>query len=202
MVEFKYESSDDVFPNKIVTERMILEAIDHNNCNTRDIYDIYSSVSEKESQYVTFTSYESRIEAKQFIDNAVERFNEGDGANYIINIPEKQYEKPFIRTTSFDPSWDKSIAESGVFLFKEFWGNGYSTERGEAMIELAFNEMDFDYWISKCDPQNKGSIGAIENYVVDNGGEKVGVLPNWVVLDEEYTDILYFKLAREDYEPK
>lgn len=201
MVEFTYDSSEDIIPSKIITERMVLEAINYDNCNPRDIYDLYSSVSEEESQYVTFNSYDSRIEAKEFIDHAVERFNEGSGANYMINIPSKQYEKPFIGTASFDPDWEKSIAESGVFLFKQFWENGYSTERGEAMIELAFNEMDFDYWISKCDPRNKGSIGAIENYVVDNGGERVGVLPNWVVLNDEYTDILYFKLAREDYEP-
>lgn len=199
MVEFKYESSKDVFPKRIVTDRMVFEAIDHDNCNTRDIYDICSSVSEEESQYVTFSSYDGRIEAKEFIDNSVERFNKGDGANYMMNIPDKKYEKPFIGTTSFDPDWDKSIAESGVFMFKQFWGNGYSTERGEAMIELAFDEMDFDYWISKCVPENKASMGAIENYVVDNGGEKVGVLPNWVLFEDEYVDVVYFKLSCEDY---
>lgn len=201
MVEFNYESNKNIIPSEIVTDRMVLEAINYDNCSAREIYDLYSSVSTEESQYVTFTPYTSRVEAKQFIDNSVERFEEGDGANYIINIPDEQYDKPFIGTASFDPDWEKSIAESGIFLFKQFWGNGYSTERGEAMIELAFKEMSFDSWISKCDPRNKGSIGAIENYVVDNGGERVGVLPNWVMLGDEYTDILYFKLDCEDYKP-
>lgn len=201
MVKFNYESNRNIIPSEIVTDRMVLEAINYDNCNAREIYDLYSSVSIEESQYVSFDSYTSRVEAKQFIDNAVERFEEGDGANYIINIPDKQYDKPFIGTASFDPDWEKNIAESGIFLFKQFWGNGYSTERGEAMIELAFNEMNFDSWISKCDPRNKASIGAIENYVVDNGGERVGVLPNWVILGDEYTDILYFKLNCENYNP-
>jgi hypothetical protein len=40
------------------------------------------------------------------------------------------------------------------------------------MIELAFNEMNFDHWISKCEPDNEPPIGAIENYVVSNDGQK------------------------------
>lgn len=197
MVNFVFESNESVFPTLIETERLEMRPVNHKNLSVMEMYEIYKDIPEYVTRYVTFESYDNPMEAKQFIEDSVSRFENSKNAGYVM------YEKDsgdFIGTTSFDPNWEQSIAESGIFMFEDYWGNGYSTERGEAMVELAFEFYDFNYWISKCHPDNDGSIGAIENYVVENGGERVGVLPNQGRLSgDEYKDILYFKLSRQQY---
>ena len=65
------------------------------------------------------------------------------------------------------------------------------------MLFLKQQKLNINYL---CAPNNEASIGAIENYVVRNGGRKVGVIPNHGPLkDDEYTDLLYFAIDREDY---
>lgn len=198
MAKFFYTSEEDLFPDQILTDRLLLRRIEYGAFEIKELYDKYSNLTSEETQYVTFEPYDNRKEVKNFIDGAVENFENGDSAGYYM-IKLDGYD--LIGTASFDPSWEQSIAESGVFIFKQYWGNGYSTERGEAMVEMAFEEYDFEHWISRCHPKNSGSIGAIENYVVDNGGERVGELPNWHkgVSEEGYDNILYFKLSKEDY---
>lgn len=199
MPSFVYEKQEDIFPSQIVTDRLLFRKIEYGVLDTDEIYNKYSELSDEETQFVTFNPYENRKQVKDFIDDSIKKFNEGESASYFL-FNTMNYD--FIGTASFDPSWEKSIAESGVFLFKDYWGNGYSTERGKAMVEMAFEEYDFKHWISKCHPENKGSIGAIQKYVVQQGGEKVGVLPNWLTglsSNLKYDDIMYFKLSRKDY---
>lgn len=197
MADFFYLSDEDLFPSEIVTDRLLLKRINHDAFEIEELYEKYSNLDSDETKYVTFEPYENRKQVKEFIDSSVESFEKGESAGYYM-LELDSYD--LIGTTGFSPSWDQSIAESGVFIFEEYWNNGYSTERGETMIEMAFEEYDFDYWISRCHPENKGSIGAIENYVVDNGGERVGTLPNWNDgINGNYEDIVFFKLSREGY---
>lgn len=198
MAEFFYTSEENVFPDQITTDRLLFRRIKYGAFSIKELSKKYSNLSSEETRYVVSQPYNNRKEVKQSIEDSIEDFENGDSAGYYM---QKVDGYDLIGTASFEPSWDQSIAESGVFIFKEYWGNGYSTERGEAMVEMAFEEYDFDYWISKCHPDNEGSIGAIENYVVENGGERVGELPNWHkgITGEDYDNILYFKLSKEDY---
>ncbi len=197
-MEIEYENSKkDVFPSKIETDRLIFEKVSY-KYNIKKFFNKYKEINKFETEYVTFEPYNSRIEAKDYIEYSIDKFDKGESVSYFILLKEEN--NKWIGMTGFNPTWEKSIAESGIFIFKDYWGYGYSTERGNAMVKLAFEEYDFDYWISKCHPKNTGSIKAIEKYVVGNGGERVGILPNWFKLcDDEYDDILYFKLSREDY---
>lgn len=197
-VEFVFASSEHVFPSAIHTERLRLKRISYETVSIKQVYELLSDLPNYTTQYVGFSELDCRIDAKEYIDDAVDRFESGESAGYaIIRIGDD--EETVIGTTSFDPSWDQGIAESGIYLFEDYWNNGYSTERGEAMLSLAFEEYDFEYWMSKCDPENIASAEAIRNYVVDNGGREVGVLPNQVKLNDEYEDILYFVISRDEY---
>jgi RimJ/RimL family protein N-acetyltransferase len=196
---FEFESEKDVFPPHMTSERLEYRAVTYEEFSVRELYELYSELSERETKYVTFTPYESHIEAKEFIDSSIESFNEGDSAGYFVFTRDSG---EFIGTTGFSPEWDRSVAESGIFFFQEYWGNEYSSERGELMIELAFDIYDFDWWVSKCVAENHASASAIEKYVVENGGERIGVLPNIVsgITKDTYEDGLYFKLSQEDWQ--
>jgi len=194
-----YNSNSDIFPSIIESERIVFKKFEYGVIDIKELYKKFSNVSIKDTKYVTFTPYESRIEVKNYLDHCINQFENGESVSYFMFLKDTD---EFIGTTGFEPSWDKSIAESGIFLFRDYWGNGYSTERGKIMLELAFKEYNFDYWISKCHPDNKGSVKAIEKYVVDNGGQRVGILPNWgqgITSVDEYDDLLFYKLSKENY---
>lgn len=207
MVTFEYGGPDDVFPEVIVTDRLKLERLSYEVLDVRELYEMYSELEDYETEFVRFDSYESRIEAKEYLDSSMEKFDSGESAGYAMFLQEdvelegvESEGEVFVGTTGFSPKWDQSIAESGVFLLEEYWGFGFSTERGVAMLELAFVEFDFEYWISRCHPDNDGSISAIEKYVVESGGRRVGQLPNQVeYASGEYDDTLLFVLSCEDY---
>jgi RimJ/RimL family protein N-acetyltransferase len=197
MADFVF-SSEYIFPVEIRTSRLKFSRITYDTASIEQMYELHSEVPSHTTRFVTWSPHENRKQTKEYIDNSIDKFESGESAGYIITRKDDEQDA-ILGTTGFSPSWEQSIAESGIFLFEDYWGNGYGTERGEAMLELAFEEFDFDYWMSKCDPDNEASIGAIKNYVVDNGGREVGVLPNQVKLDDEYNDILYFIISRESY---
>lgn len=205
-MEVFYDRPSDVFPTTIITERLRFERLSYAAIGVTELYELYSSLTH-ETRFVRFTPYESRIEAKEFLRSSMEDFDAGNSAGYAMFVRDdvdieglNVDSKTFIGTAGFEPDWDASIAESGIFLLEEFWGYGFSTERGLSMVELAFEEYDFEYWISRCHPDNEGSKGAIENYVVGSGGRLVGRLPNQVQYEPgEYDDTLVFVLSCESY---
>lgn len=205
-MEVVYDSPADVFPTTIRTERLRFERLSYSVISVSELYELYSSLTH-ETQFVRFTPYESRIEAKEFIQSSMEDFDAGDSAGYAMFVREDADidgldvdSDTFIGTAGFEPDWDANIAESGIFLLEQFWGYGFSTERGLAMVELSFEEYDFEYWISRCHPDNAGSQSAIEKYVVGSGGRLVGCLPNQVQYEPgEYDDTLIFVLSCDSY---
>ena len=203
MARFEYESPSDVFPSTIRTGRLLFKRVSYDILDVRKMYELYSAADVTETQFVTFTPHSSIHETREWMDASIEKFDTGKSAGYFLFETDKNGNpEDFIGTAGFTPSWEKSIAESGIFLFEEYWGNEYSSERGEAMLSLAFEELDFEWWISKCHPDNTGSERAIEKYVVGNGGERVGVLPNFglgITDSESADDLLYFKLSQESY---
>lgn len=126
-------------------------------------------------------------------------FENGESAGYFI-FPKEADEYTvdnLIGVTGIEPDWEKNKAESGIFLFKEHWGNGYSTERGKMMVHLAFTELDLKFFLSRCDPKNTQSKKAIEKYLFPYGGEQVGTLPTSHSLDSD--QVLIYKLTRDAY---
>lgn len=194
---FTYDDDSDVFPSEFQSKRLKFKRISYDVMDVRTLYEHYSSDNNTEYDFAPFMPHNSIIETKNWIDKSIKKFKDGNSAGYFIFDSKNN----FIGTTSFDPDWNKNIAESGIFLFKDYWGNGYSTERGEIMLKLAFEEMNFEWWISRCHPDNIGSARAIEKYVVSNGGEKVGILPNQsnFIGDNNLHDVLYFKLSQKEY---
>lgn len=198
MSTFTYECDSDVFPSEFHTERLKFKKISYEVMDVRTLYEYYSPKNNTEYEFAPFMPHTSVMDTKNWVDKSIKKFENSESAGYFIFDKEDN----FIGTTSFDPKWDKNIAESGIFLFRDYWGNGYSTERGEIMLELAFEEMNFEWWISRCHPDNVGSARAIEKYVVSNGGKRVGVLPNQSVgftTNNNQDDVLYFKISQKDY---
>lgn len=195
MVEYTFKPTD-VFPSKIKSRRLDYVPLHEAGISVREFYDKFANITPKSAEGVNFEPFDSVIEAKDRFEQSREDFNSGERARYAMILRE---DSTFIGTTGLDIRWDRDIAESGVFVFEEFWNNGYGTERGNTMLELAFDEYDIGKWVSRCTIDNIASQKSIEKYVVENGGQKYGKLPNKKMGDGRLEDLYIYVITQEEY---
>jgi RimJ/RimL family protein N-acetyltransferase len=195
MVDYEF-TQDDVFPSYIESERIEFIPIHRTDLSVRTLYQRYSSIPEENTAGVTFDPYETMKEAKDFLEESQSEFEDGENAAYLMKLSETD---EWIGVTNLVIKWDRKIAESGIYIFEEYWGNGYGTERGETMVEVAFEEYNIDFWVSQCAVDNKASQNSIEKYVVGNGGSKYGRVPN-KPMGDTLKDLYKYVLKRTEYE--
>lgn len=99
---------------------------------------------------------ECRREIKKFINN-YKTSNLGRWPVFLKSTDE------FIGVTGFRylPSIKKT--EIGTKLIPSFWGNGYSTELGNAIINYGLTKLKLKEIIAMADPDNIKSIGSLES---------------------------------------
>lgn len=202
MVRFKFKN-DQVFPSTIYTDRLILKGISTDVIGVQEAYQQYSSIEESALSHIFWDPHGSPTETHNWIKESERLMLEGDSARYFIfpraatTIQEqmKKSDHTFLGTADFEPKWNGSFALSGIFLFPDFWGNGLSPERGEVMLNLTFDHYNLDWYVGRCSVENKASQRAIDKYVVDNGGERVGIIP----YKESDTQRVYYKISKDQY---
>lgn len=194
MVTYEF-SQFSVFPSRIESERLTFIPLHKSDISVRQMYQKYKDVSKESTKGVTFEPHTQMIEAKNFIDQSKNSFEEGESGSYIIRESDTG---EWIGTTGLSPRWDRSVMESGIYLFEEYWGNGYGTERGNTFLEITFKEYDMDVWISRCAVDNEDSRNSIEKYVVGNGGEKCGYLPR-MDMNTHVSDAYIYAITQEEY---
>lgn len=52
--------------------------------------------------------------------------------------------------------------ELGWIIDKKYWGNGYTTEAGKALIDYGVNTLGFRHFIAHCDSENVASYRVME----------------------------------------
>jgi RimJ/RimL family protein N-acetyltransferase len=76
--------------------------------------------------------------AEKFIEMQATAFEKGEMANFVITLAADQ---SFIGVIGLAVSQQHSRAELGYWIGKPFWGNGYATEAGRAMLQYGFEEL-------------------------------------------------------------
>lgn len=182
-------TSNSLFPDTIVTERIRFEKLCHENVDTYELYEYLgtSDTVEEETKHVHWEPHDSPLETKELIDDLERQWQDGTKAGYVVRSTEDRSEVSDIAgvsTLSID--WDRRVAEIGLFLRKPYWGREYSAERAEAFFELTFEVLDVEVLEVSCSTENDRAKRAIEKYVQRFGGEYVGVRYN--MLDNQVGD--------------
>lgn len=192
----------ELFPETIETDRLRLDAIDHDSIDVFDLYDAYADDPDLEEvmRYVPIDPFETVDDAVEFVENAIESRESGDAATYAIRPREPESESgAFAGTTTIFVHWDRRSAEFAIVLRKGFWGRGYSGERAEAFVELAFDRLDLEVVTVACAVENENSRRAIERYVDACGGRYDGRFRNAHVIDDEPVDLDRFSITSDQY---
>lgn len=102
-------------------------------------------------------------------------------------------------TTGLYPDWEKRSATLGIVLDRRFWGRGYSGERADAILSVAFDRLDLELVVAAHVEGNEKSRRAIKKYVERYDGQYEGLLRNWHLQADTVADVHRYTISRDEY---
>ncbi len=193
-----------LFPDRIETERLELEAMTTESVDVMKFYRICSGQTSQDiadvTEYLTWDPHETPKETLEFLEYVEQKRADDEGTEYLIRPREGEPGAGEIAgATGITVDWDRRVAEPGLWLRKPYWGRGYSGERAAALMELTFEQLDLEVFAVDHLVGNENSRRAIEKYVEAHGGGHDGRLRNWHAVDGEPLDVHRYSVTREQY---
>ncbi|EMA51211.1 GNAT family N-acetyltransferase [Halococcus thailandensis] len=194
-----------MFPERIETDRLVLERLSHENLDLFEFYEICSDADGEEAmaevtEYMPWDPHETVGESREFVDRCEKQWDEGEAVTYAIRPREgEDGAGAFAGAGGLTIDWDRRTGTLGTWLRKRFWGRGYSGERAAALIELAFDRLDLEVVAVTHHADNAKSRHAVENYVEAHGGRREGLLRNWLPYDEGVADEYRYTITQDEY---
>ena len=194
-----------MFPERIETDRLLLERLCHETLDCFEFYEVCSDADGAEdmaevTRYMPWDPHETVNESRQFIDRCETQWEDGEGASYVIRPREgEDGAGEFAGVGALGVDWNRHTGTLGTWLRKRFWGRGYSGERAAALMDLAFSRLDLELVAVTHHADNEKSRRAIEKYVEAHGGRREGLLRNWLPYDGEMADEYRYTISRAEY---
>ncbi|WP_121743192.1 GNAT family N-acetyltransferase [Natronorubrum halophilum] len=191
-----------MFPEHIETERLHLERFTHDTVDVFALHEFYSTGDETAEMFEYWDSnpHDTVKETYDYVYKAEQLWNDGEAAKYVIRPKEGEDDAGAIAgTTGLYPDWEKRSASLGIILDKRFWGRGYSGERADAILSVAFDRLDLELVVAAHGDGNEKSRRAIEKYVERYDGQYEGLLRNWHPQADTVADVHRYTISREEY---
>lgn len=191
-----------MFPERIETNRLNLERITHNSVDIFDLHELYSERDETKEMFEYWDSspHQTMKETYDYVAEAERLWDNVEGAKYIIRPKSgKGGTEVIAGTTGLYPDWEKRSAGLGILLDEQFWGRGYSGERANALLSVAFDRLNLELIVAAHIDGNEKSRRAISKYVEQYGGQYEGLLRNWLPLSDTVADVYRYTISREEY---
>ncbi|WP_101296956.1 GNAT family N-acetyltransferase [Halegenticoccus soli] len=192
-----------MFPTEIETDRLRLVRLCRERVSTRELYQHMSYEASNMAEiieYVTWEPHRTPKDTAEYLDEVEEQWNEREQATYVVYPREHETGAGTVAgVTNLHLGWERRTGELGIWLRKPFWGRGYSGERADALMELAFERLDLELVGAAHQDGNEKSKRAIEKYVEAHGGQYDGVLRNWIPKGGEVRDLHRYTVSREQY---
>lgn len=191
-----------MFPERVETERLRLERIAHGQVDLFDLNELYGGGDDAEEMFEYWDSspHETVKETHDYVDEAERLWDEGEGAKYVIRPREGEDGAGTIAgTTGLYPDWEKRSANLGILLDERYWGRGYSGERADAVLPVAFDRLGLELVVASHVDGNERSRRAIEKYVDRYGGQYDGLLRNWLPMRDTVADVHRYTISWDQY---
>lgn len=191
-----------MFPERIETDRLRLERISHGSVDVYALHEFYGDDDDAAAlfEYWDSTPHETVKETRDYVDEAERLWDDGEGAKYLIRPRDGEEGAGIIAgTTGLYPHWEKRSANLGIILDSRFWGRGYSGERADALLAVAFDRLDLELVVAAHVDGNEKSRRAIAKYVERYDGRYEGLLRNWHVLPHRVADVHRYTISRDEY---
>ncbi|WP_435333554.1 GNAT family N-acetyltransferase [Haloarchaeobius sp. TZWWS8] len=192
-----------LFPRTIETERLRFERAGPESVDALEVYPYYSSEDgiEDATRFMTWEPHSHPKETWEFIDHVGDAASAGESVAYAIYPKDgEQGAGEFAGTAGLHPNWDRRSTSFGIWLRKPFWGRGYSGERADAFVQVAFDRLGLEFVSVSVVDENTRSKRAIEKYVERWGGQHDGYFRNLQTHGDEPASVHRFTISRSQYE--
>ncbi|MDD4779653.1 MAG: GNAT family N-acetyltransferase [Tissierellia bacterium] len=112
------------------------------------------------NKYIPGNKLMTLNECKKEINLYIKNYYKGKLERWAIIL---RNTKEFVGVTGFRYLSSINRTEIGLKILPEFWGRGFATEIGNALIHYGMVKLDLDEIIAMADPNNIRSIKSLEN---------------------------------------
>lgn len=173
---------------------------------TVDAFELYDHVKagapdiEEITKWVTWDPHQTLKETAEWIEAKGKEFDDGEHATYVLRPKEGEHRGAIAGVSGIGVDWDRKTATFGIWLRKPFWGRGYSGERAERFLELAFDQLDLEAVIVSHAPENDQSERAISTYVDRFGGRREGLIRYAIPMGRRGQDVVRYSITSEEFQ--
>lgn len=193
-----------VFPETFETDRLRFEQLCRANVPVSDFYDLVGPSNphvEDELEYIPRDPVASMGSAAERLQTFERQWDDRERAEYAVRPrPGEDGAGALAGTAGLIFDWERRLAKPAIRLRERFWGRGYSGERADALLELAFERFDLDCVAIPVHAGNERSKRAVERYVERHGGRYEGLLRYDAVRSEGPVDRHRFTITADEYE--
>ena len=131
-------------------------------------------------------------EAMPFIKRSYKTWEEGTAYSFAIVLGTTDI---FMGVIGLRPHMQHRRADVGYWIGKSFWGHGYMTEALERIIQFGFEDLD----LNRIDAGYRVDNSASGRVMEKAGMEYEGTFRQYAMRDDEYMDLSYRAILRENY---
>jgi len=175
----------------IETDRLILRKFKED-----DFEAVHSYASNAENTAYTLFGPNSEEDTRNFIELVIMVTSEDPIPDYAFAVVLKE-------TGTLIGSCDLHIkgddSEVGWILHKDYWGKGYATEVGRAMLKLGFEEHNLRRIVARCDDENVGSVRVMEKIGMRREGLFLECRATRAGSAKPYRDELCYAILKDEW---
>jgi ribosomal-protein-alanine N-acetyltransferase len=192
-----------VFPRSFETDRLRFERFCREVVDPHELYELLSADSptvEDELRYLPYEPFRTVADAAERIETRERQWERRERAEWLLTPREGEDGAGEIAgSAGLIFRWDQDLALPAIWLRKPFWGRGYSGERVDALLEIAFEDLDLGMVAIPLHRDNEKSYRAVEKYVDRHGGRYEGLLRHHSGRYAEPVDHHRFSISRAEY---
>lgn len=193
-----------VYDETISTARLTLERCTESNVDLRRLYEVFDSERagvEDELEYLPWDPHETLYDTKQWVDEQDRRWNECEGATYVMRARECMDVETgtLVGITTFETYWERKAGEQMIFLRRPFYGQGLFAESCYEFMDWAFEDAGLEMTIADAVEGNERARNLFQRGVDAFGGQYDGVLRNRLPTDDGVKNVHRYTVTREQY---
>lgn len=174
------------------SKRLVYRTMDETDFDL--FYELYSD--EKVMKYAYLDRVSSLDVANKFFKNILlDQTTQDKGTQYVAILKDANVSIGLVDYDVILNHEKGGIFEIGYFIKPKFWGQGFGTESGKALINYVFNRFNIHKVVASCNANNKKS----ESVMINLGMTKEGLLRQVRYKDNHWVDEIKYGLLKEEW---
>ena len=174
------------------TDRLLLRDLTKN-----DVSDVFTLFSNSQAMYFLDLPHPNIEYTKNDLDEVLQAYQEKPRRCFKMAVVLESTQK-FIGVVNLEV--ETSYIKDGracldYYFLPEYWGNGYATEAGTALIKFAFETLEINKIATGCLKCNSAS----ENVMIRLGMKKEAELKQHTSFDGEWVNRVEYAILKSEY---